>query len=168
MKTKKVAMIGMLIAVAFVLGYVESLLPISLGIPGIKLGLSNMVVVVCLYHLKDRETFGIAMVRILLSGLTFGSLYTLLYSFAGGILSFFIMVLLKKSKKFSIYGVSVAGGVFHNIGQILVAVCVLQTKLLFYYLPFLLVAGMVAGIAIGIVAGLLTKRMGKILDQDLS
>ncbi|HBI62081.1 MAG TPA: heptaprenyl diphosphate synthase [Lachnospiraceae bacterium] len=159
MRTKKTAQIGMLVAVAFVLGYVESLLPISFGIPGIKLGLSNIVVLLCLYEGTVKEAFGIAVVRILLSGLTFGNLSTMMYSLAGGMLSFLVMLLLKKSNRFSIYGVSIAGGVSHNIGQIFVAVLVLQTGLLLYYLPFLLLAGCVAGTCIGFVGGILAKRL---------
>lgn len=165
MKTSRIVLIGMMIAVAFVLSYVEAMFPIQIGIPGIKLGLSNIVVVLCLYECTAKETFAIAMIRILLAGLTFGSLYTLLYSFAGGVLSFCVMILLKKTNKFSIYGVSLTGGVCHNIGQILVAMVVLQTKLLLYYLPFLLISGVVAGLAIGFVAGILTKRLHIIFSQ---
>lgn len=159
MGTKKIAQIGMLVAVAFVLSYIESLLPISLGVPGIKLGLSNIVVLLCLYECSVKETFGIAVIRILLCGLTFGSLSTMMYSLAGGMLSFIVMLLLKKTERFSIYGVSIAGGVCHNIGQIIVAVLVLQTGLLVYYLPFLLLAGCIAGVCIGFVAAMLTKRL---------
>lgn len=159
MGTKKIAQIGMLVAVAFVLSYVESLLPISLGIPGIKLGLSNIVVVICLYECSAKETFGIALIRILLCGLTFGSLSTMMYSLAGGMLSFVVMLLLKKSERFSVYGVSIAGGVCHNIGQILVALAVLQTGLLMYYLPFLLLSGCICGAGIGFIAALLAKRL---------
>ena len=159
MNTKKTAQIGMFVAVAFVLGYVESLLPISFGIPGIKLGLSNIVVLLCLYEGTVKEAFGIAIVRIVLSGFTFGSLSMMMYGRAGGMLSFLGMLLLKKSNRFSIYGVSVAGGVSHNIGQILVAMFVLQTGMIMYYLPFLLAAGSVAGICIGFVGGILAKRL---------
>ena len=159
MKTKKIARIGMLVAVAFVLSYVESILPISFGIPGIKIGLSNIVVMLALYELKPGEAFGISVTRILLMGITFGSLSTFMYSLAGGLLSFFIMLLLKKGNLFSVYGVSLTGGVCHNVGQILVAIFVLRTSLLIYYLPFLLVAGCLSGVAIGFVAALLQKRL---------
>ena len=159
MGTKKTAQVGMLVAAAFVLGYVESLLPISFGIPGIKLGLSNIVVLLCLYEGTAKEAFGIALVRIVLTGLTFGNFSTMAYSLAGGIFSFLVMFLLKKSNVFSVYGVGIAGGVSHNIGQIAVAVLVLQTGLLMYYLPFLLVAGCVAGACIGFVGGILVKRL---------
>jgi len=159
MKTKKIAHMGMLVAVAFVLSYVESLFPVSLGIPGIKLGLSNIVVVICLYEYPTGQAFGIAIVRILLGGLAFGGLSAMMYSFAGGMLSFFVMFLLKKSGRFSVYGVSIAGGVCHNVGQVLLAAAVLQTGLLLYYLPALLLAGCIAGAGIGFVAGLLEKRL---------
>ena len=159
MGTKKTAQVGMLVAAAFVLGYVESLFPIYFGIPGINRGLSNIVVLLCLYEGTAKEAFGIALVRIVLTGLTFGNFSTMAYSLAGGIFSFLVMFLLKKSNVFSVYGVSIAGGVSHNIGQIAVAVLVLQTGLLMYYLPFLLVAGCVAGACIGFVGGILVKRL---------
>lgn len=159
METKKVAEMGMFIALAFILSYIESLIPVSFGVPGIKLGLSNLVVMVVLYRFSARTAFGVALVRILLAGLTFGNLSSMMYSMAGGLLSFLVMVLLKKTKKFSVYGVSMAGGVSHNVGQIVMACFVLQTHLLVYYLPFLLVAGVVAGTAIGFVSGMLLKRL---------
>ena len=156
--TKKIAKMGMLVAVAFVLSYIEAMLPLNLGVPGIKAGLSNIVTVFSLYYFSPGMALGIAITRIVLCGLTFGSMPGLLYSPAGGILSFTIMVILKKTGKFSVYGVSVAGGVFHNIGQILVAVAVLQNKMVAYYLPFLLVAGVIAGVVVGILAAVLIKR----------
>lgn len=159
MKTGKIARDGMLVAVAFVLSYVESLLPLSFGVPGIKPGLSNVVVMICLYQCSMKETFVVSIVRIVLSGLTFGSISTMLYSLAGGMLSLFVMYFLKKSQKFSVYGVSMAGGIFHNVGQILVAILILKTALLVYYLPALLLAGVASGILVGILAGILEKRL---------
>lgn len=159
METKKIAGIGMMIALAFVLAYVESLLPLSFGIPGVKIGLSNLVVMVCLYRYSTKDTFGVSLVRIILVGITFGNLYSMLYSLAGGMFSFLIMLLLKKTNRFSVYGVSMAGGVCHNMGQIVVASLVLKTKLLVYYVPFLLISGVLSGIAIGLVSGLLIKHL---------
>ncbi|MCH5268432.1 MAG: Gx transporter family protein [Lachnospiraceae bacterium] len=159
MKSHKIAQIGMLVALAMVFSYLEFLVPVSLGIPGIKLGLSNLVTVFALYLLGIPTAFGISFVRIVLCGITFGSLSTMLYSMAGGMLSFLVMVLLKKTKKFSVYGVSIAGGVGHNVGQLLVAACVLQTGVLIYYFPFLLLAGTVAGAAIGLMGGIIIKRL---------
>lgn len=165
MKTKKIARIGMFVAAAFVLGYVESLIPLSLGIPGIKIGLSNIVVMLALYEMKPGEAFGIAMTRIFLMGITFGSFSTLMYSLAGGFLSFFVMFFLKRGKWFSVYGVSIAGGVCHNIGQLLVAAYILRTSLLAYYLPFLLVAGCISGVAVGVAASLLIKRLHSLFQE---
>lgn len=159
METKKIARIGLFIAIAFVFGYIEAMIPINLGVPGIKLGLPNLVILICLYECSAKDAFLVSFVRILLSGLTFGSLSIMLYSLAGGLLSLVLMVLLKKSGHFSVYGVSIAGGVSHNIGQIIVAIFVLQTGILIYYLPFLLLAGCIAGIAIGFIAAKLQKRI---------
>lgn len=158
--TKKVAGTGMLVAAAFVLSYIESLLPLNFGIPGIKAGLSNIVVIFSLFTFKPLTASGIAVVRIILGGFTSGGFSGMVYSLAGGILSFVVMLLLKNTQKFSVYGVSVAGGVSHNIGQILVAMAVLQTRLLIYYLPFLLVAGVAAGLITGALGAVLVKRLG--------
>ena len=167
MKTRNLAWMGMMVAVAFVLSYIEAMLPISFGIPGIKLGLSNIVVMLCLYEGSLKQTFGIAIVRIILVGLTFGNMSMMLYSLAGGLFSLLVMTLLKKSGRFSVYGVSLMGGVMHNVGQILVAVVILQQKgLLLYYLPFLLVAGCVSGIGIGIIAAVLIKRLHGIMREE--
>ena len=149
--TKNIARIGMLVAVAFVLSYIESVLPLNLGIPGIKAGLSNIVVVFSIFNFPPLTAFSIAIVR---------DMSGMFYSLAGGILSFIIMLILKKTRKFSVYGVSVAGGVSHNIGQILVAMAVLQSSMVIYYLPFLLVAGVAAGIIVGMLAAVLVKRSG--------
>lgn len=159
MKAKKITEIAMMVALAMVLSYLESLLPLSLGMPGIKLGLSNTVTLFALYRCNPLTAFGIAVTRILLCGITFGSLSTMLYSMAGGLLSYLVMLLLKRTEQFSVYGVSIAGGVSHNIGQMAVAALVLQTGMLFYYLPFLLLAGVVAGIGIGLVSARIIQRM---------
>lgn len=165
MHTKQIARIAMLVAVAFVLSYIESVLPLNLGVPGVKAGFSNIVVVLCLYENSMKETIGISFVRILLVGLTFGNLYSLLYSLAGGLLSLIVMVLLKRSVRFSTCGVSVAGGVSHNIGQIIVAMIVLQTEKIIYYLPVLLVSGVIAGVVIGLIASMLVKRLHPIFSE---
>lgn len=165
MHTKKMARIAMLVAVAFVLSYIESILPLNLGVPGVKAGFSNIVVVLCLYECSAKETIGIAFVRIILTGLTFGNMYSLLYSLAGGVFSLAVMSLLKRSRLFSTCGVSVAGGVCHNIGQILVAMVVLQTQKIIYYLPVLLVSGVIAGVVIGVIAAMLIKRLHPVFSE---
>ena len=157
--TKNIARIGMLVAVAFVLSYIESVLPLNLGIPGIKAGLSNIVVVFSIFNFPPLTAFSIAIVRIVLSGLAFGGMSGMFYSLAGGILSFIIMLILKKTRKFSVYGVSVAGGVSHNIGQLLVAMLVVETLSIMYYVSVLLVAGLVTGLLIGIGADEMLKRL---------
>lgn len=159
MKTNKIAYLGLLIALAFVFSYVEFLLPINLGIPGAKLGLANLVIIVAMYTIREKEAFVLSMIRIVLVGFTFGSMSSMLYSFAGGILSFAVMVLAKKTKKLSATGVSVLGGIFHNIGQILLAMLVLETASLVAYLPLLLIVGCVSGVVIGLLGAMVTMRI---------
>lgn len=159
MNTKKVAYLGLLIALAFVFSYIEFLIPINIGVPGAKLGLANLVIIVALYTLNERDAFVLSMIRIVLVGFTFANLASMLYSLSGGVLSFAAMLIAKKTKKLSITGVSVIGGVFHNIGQIIMAIWVVKTASLVYYLPVLLISGIAAGVAIGILGGMVTKRI---------
>mgnify|MGYP004459221173 FL=1 len=156
---KKTALGGMLVALAFVFSYIETLIPVNLGIPGAKLGLANLVVMVALYTLGAKEAFALSMVRILLTGFTFSSAAAMLYSFAGGILSYIVMVLAKKTGRLSVTGVSVLGGIFHNVGQILVAMWVLDTATLIYYLPVLAVTGIVSGTVIGLLGMMVIRRL---------
>lgn len=157
-KSKRVAVCGLLIGLAFVFSYLESLVPISIGVPGIKLGLANLVVVVALYVLDKRDAFFISMIRILISGLIFSGAFSLVYSFAGGIISFCVMLLAQKNKHLSVTGVSVLGAAFHNTGQILVAAIVMQTVQIVYYLPVLLLSGAVSGALIGIASNIIIER----------
>lgn len=165
MKTKKIAYLGLLIALAFVFSYIEFLIPVNIGVPGAKLGLANLVIIVALYTLNEKDTFVLSMIRIVLVGFTFANLASMLYSLAGGVLSFLAMVLAKKTGKLSITGVSVIGGVFHNVGQIIMAIWVVKTASLVYYLPVLMISGIVAGVAIGILGGMVTKRIKKIVNR---
>ena len=159
MKSKKIAYYGLCIALAFVLSYVESLFPTFIAVPGVKLGLTNLVVLIALVKISKKDAFFINMIRILLVGLTFGTAFSLLYSFAGGILSFLVMMLFYGKNRFSVIGVSVAGGVAHNVGQILVAMMVLESKALVYYLPVLILSGTLAGVVVGILCGEVVKRL---------
>ncbi len=152
MKTRKIAYLGVFLALALILSYVESLIPFYFGIPGAKLGLTNLIVVVMLYCTGTKEAFGVSVTRILLAGFLFGNLFSILYSLAGGIFSFLVMMLLKKTGKFHVVSVSVAGGISHNIGQLAAAAFVVKTYDIFYYMPFLLVAGVATGFVIGILA----------------
>lgn len=157
-KSKKTALFGMMVALAFTFSYLESLIPFNFGIPGVKLGLANLVVVIALYTMKPGEAFAIAVIRIFLAGLTFGNAYSIAYSLCGGVLSFVVMYLVKKTK-LSIIGVSMLGGICHNIGQITVAAIVMETVRIAYYLPVLLVAGLVTGLALGVVSKLVVDRV---------
>ena len=158
MKPSKVAQYGLITALALVLSYLESLLP-PLGVPGVKLGLPNLAVVFALYRLGLRDACVISLVRVVLAALLFGNGAALAYSLAGAALSLALMGLLKKTGRFSSVGVSVAGGVAHNAGQIFVAMALLETARLAWYLPVLWVSGTVAGVLIGAVAGILVKRV---------
>ena len=151
--SKRIAYGGIFIALAMIFSYVEFLVPINIGIPGIKLGLANLVIVTGLYYMKLPDVCIISLTRILLSSLLFGNLMSLIYSLAGGVLSLCIMLFLKKTGRFSIVGVSMAGGVFHNIGQILAAMLATSVPVIAYYLPVLMIAGLVTGFIMGFIAG---------------
>ena len=158
MKASKVAQYGLLTALALVLSYLESLIP-PLWVPGVKLGLPNLAVVFALYRLGWKDACAISLVRVALVTLLFGNGAALAYSVAGAALSLSLMGLLKRTGKFSTVGVSVAGGVAHNAGQILVAMALLETSRLAWYLPVLWVSGTIAGVLIGIVSGVLVERV---------
>lgn len=152
MRGKKTAWLGVLLALSMILSYIESILPFNVGIPGIKLGLPNLIVVLLLYVYGGREAFTVNCLRILLSGFLFGNLYSIFYALAGAVFSFCAMLLLRKTGYFSIVGVSICGGVFHNIGQILIAIVIVETAAPAFYLPVLLAAGAFTGFLIGFTA----------------
>lgn len=152
MTTKRAAYCAMLTALAMIFGYVEALIPFGFGIPGVKLGLANIVIVLALYILPAYQALAIQLMRIVLISFLFGNLSMMIYSLAGGILSFLVMCLLKRMKGFSVTGVSIAGGVSHNIGQLTVAVLVVQNLKIAFYFPALMLAGLVTGGVIGILA----------------
>lgn len=166
MKTRKIAYLGLLIALAFIFSYVEFLIPVNLGVPGAKLGLANLVIIVALYTLNAKDAFLLSMLRIVLVGFTFGNMASMLYSLAGGIVSFAVMVIAKRTKLLSLTGVSVLGGVSHNIGQIIMAIWVVHTPSLIYYLPVLLLAGSLSGIAIGVLGAIVTRRIQKLVKWE--
>ncbi len=162
---KKVALYGALIALAFVFSYVEALIPFSFAIPGMKVGLANLVVVAALYLLGTRTAFGVSVVRIVLVGFTFGNLSTMMFSLSGGLLSFAVMAVCKNKTLLHVEGVSMAGGIAHNIGQLLMAAAVVESAALFYYVPVLLVFGLITGGLIGLTAGQLIKRIRVCVPQ---
>ena len=151
-----------MIALAFAFSYLESLIPLNFGIPGIKLGLSNLVVLTALYTMKTSDAFIISIVRIILSGLLFNGTFAMIYSLVGGLLSFAIMYIIKKTDKFSPIGVSAVGGTVHNLGQIIVAGFVMNTYRIVYYFPILMFSGLITGIVNGIIASIIINRLGKI------
>ena len=155
----RVAYFGVFTALALIFSYVETLIPVNLGIPGVKLGLANLIIVVALYKMRLSEAYLLSVVRILLAGFIFGNYFSIIYSLAGGLLSLTVMALLKKWGGFSLHGISIAGGVFHNIGQLIVAAVVVETFSVTYYFPVLLVAGLLTGLVIGIVAEMMLKRL---------
>ena len=156
---KNAARYALLVALAMTLSWLESLLVFPGLLPGMKVGLTNLVVLFALYRMKLRDAVCISLVRVLLVSMTFGNAYSFAYSLAGAVLSLAVMAGLKKLDKFSILGVSIAGGVCHNTGQLAVAAAVLGTARLGWYFPILLFSGTAAGVVIGIAGGLVVERV---------
>ena len=154
----KVAVFGVFTSLALILSYVDLLIPINFGIPGMKLGLANLLVVILLYKGCPRDALLLSVIRILLSGLIFGNMFSIFYSLGGGLLSLAVMVFLKKTGQFTVAGISIGGGASHNVGQLLVAMFVVQTYQVGYYLPVLLIAGVITGAVIGILSAEVLKR----------
>lgn len=163
--TRKTAVLGLFAAAAIILGYVETLLPVFMGVPGIKLGLANLAVVVLLYLYGAKEAALVSAVRIVVIGFLFGNLFSIVYSLAGASLSLLVMVCLKRAGGFSIIGVSAAGGVSHNLGQLLAAMMLVDNFSLFYYFPVLMAAGVITGLLIGILSAETEKRIGAVLKK---
>ena len=157
--TKKITYCAMLAAGGMILSWVEHIIPFDFGIPGIKLGLANIATLIALYLFDVKYASAVSLVRIILSGLLFGGVVPMAYGLAGGALSLLGMALIKQTDKFSVTGVSVVGGVLHNLGQILVAWLVFTTKQIWLYMPILAVAGTVTGVLIGVVANIAVNRL---------
>lgn len=160
MSSRRLARYALLTALAMALSWLESLVPLA-GVvpPGVKLGLTNLVVIFALYRMGLRDAAAISLIRVVLVAFTFGNSYSFAYSLAGAALSLAVMALLKRSGKFSLLGVSVAGAVSHNIAQVLVAMAVMETSRLAWYLPVLLVSGIAAGVCVGAAGALIVKRI---------
>lgn len=151
---------GLFLALSMILSYVESLIPFSFGIPGIKLGLANLVVVLMLYEIGAKEALCVSVLRIILTGFLFGNGFSILYSLAGGGLSFLGMVLLKKFD-FKCITISTTGGILHNIGQVIMASIVVSNYYIYYYIPVLLIAGAATGFINGLISQEIIIRIGK-------
>ena len=156
---KRVAFLGTFLALALILSYVESLIPFYFGVPGMKLGLTNVIVVLLLYLAGGPTAFLISVLRVILAGFLFGNAFSIIYSLAGATLSFAVMLLLKRTKKFHVIPISAAGGIFHNLGQILVAAFVVENYNLFLYFPLLMIAGVITGVLIGVIAQEILLRL---------
>lgn len=161
----KIVYLGLLLALSLILSYIETLLPFAVAIPGIKIGLANLAVLICLYLFSLKEAMLLTVAKAILSGLLFGSPVMLLYSLAGAVCSVLLMGGLKLSRGFHVPAVSAAGGVAHNMGQLLVAYFMVQTYGVFYYMPFLLVAGLIMGVLNGAVAALVLPYLQNIVSK---
>ena len=157
--TRKLTCLALTVSFAMVLSYIESRIPAFVAIPGIKVGLANIAVIFTLYKLGAKEAATVSVVRVLLISMLFGNPVSLIYSLTGATFSFVVMLLLKRFTPLKEVAVSVCGGVMHNVGQITAAAILLDTNVVVYYLPFLMLSGTIAGIVVGIVAALLVKRV---------
>ncbi|MCH5304070.1 MAG: Gx transporter family protein [Ruminococcus sp.] len=158
---KRIAKIAIFTALAMIFSYIEAIIPFNFGIPGVKIGIANIVIVIALYKFGVKETVGISFIRIFLIGLLFGNIVSLIYSFSGAALSLIGMIICKRLK-LSIVGVSAIGGVLHNIGQLTAAAVILQSTAITYYFPVLLISGLVTGLLIGAVSMQINKALIKL------
>ena len=159
--TKRIATAALLATLALIFSYVEAMIPFFVSMPGVKLGVANLVILVALYKLDLKYAFAINLVRILVSGLLFSGVFGMIYSLAGGMLSLLVMWVLKKTNLFSIVGVSMAGGVAHNIGQLLIASVLVSDIRMFIYMPVLMFSGLASGIIIGILCHFIIQKSPK-------
>jgi len=159
MNNKKLTLLALIISLGMILSYIESQIILPIPIPGIKVGLANIAVIFTLYKLGIKEAILVSIIRIIILSILFGNLVSLIYSLVGAILSLLSMTILRKTNQFSIVGVSIIGGVMHNVGQIIIASIMLETNVLTYYLPYLLIGGIGAGIVIGLIGAILIKRI---------
>lgn len=159
--TKRVAIIGMLSCMAIIVSYIEFLFPINIGIPGIKLGLANIVIIIALYNYKLYWSFLINIIRIFIIGMLFGNLFSIIFSLTGGIISMLIMYFAKKIKSLTIVGVSILGGVFHNISQLVIAGLIMNLPEIIYYIPVLVISGAITGTIIGVLGNIINGRIFK-------
>ena len=158
-KTRRLTTLAIATSLAMVLSFLESLLPPLVAVPGVKIGLSNIVTVFLVYTLGERDAAAVSAVRVSLSSLLFGSAVSFLYSLSGALLSYLLMILSKRLLPFGTVGVSVLGGVAHNVGQVAAAILIMENAYIAYYLPPLLISGVLAGVLVGAAAGILTARL---------
>lgn len=162
--TRKIAYMGMFIAVAMVFSYVESLIPVNIAVPGVKIGLANLVTIVVMFKMDVRSAWVISLIRVVLSALLFGNLSIMVYSLAGAVLSLLVMTLCMKLKIFGLLGTSILGAVSHNAGQIIMAAILMKSGNIMLYIPVLCISGTIAGICIGLAGAVLVRNLPKLLD----
>ncbi|EGS36363.1 MULTISPECIES: Gx transporter family protein [Megasphaera] len=161
--TFRIILLGIFVAQSLVLYIIEGFIPIPFIAPGAKLGLANLITIIALYSLpRKKDVFFIVLLRIILSAAFAGGINTLLYSIAGGVCSLLSMLLLQKTRLFSLFGISAAGGIFHNVGQVIVAACIVENIHIFLYLPVLSLAGAGTGILLGIIATFTLQHIKKL------
>ncbi len=156
-------LLGFALCLALILSYIETLIPFGFGIPGIKLGLANLIVLIILYMDMPKEALMVSVARIVLMGFLFGSLSSMMYAFFGGMLSFLCMYLLRRFNGFSPIGVSCLGGIMHNVGQLIVASLIVRTNIFAFYFPYLLLSGLLTGLLIGVIGNTVINRYSKYL-----
>lgn len=161
-QSKHIAMLGMFIAVALIFSYIETFIPVNIAVPGIKLGLANIVTIVVLIQLGLADAIAVSLLRVCLSSLLFGNLSVMAYSLAGAALSILIMKLIHKTGIFGITGVSICGGVAHNIGQLILAAVIMENQNIMGYAPILLISGTITGVIVGIVAAVISQSVKRI------
>lgn len=156
-----IARVGLMAALALIFSYIEAIIPYNPGIPGIKLGIANVVTVVALYKFGTKDAAAVSVIRIVIAGLLFNGVFGMLYSLAGACLSLIGMIFLKKTDLFSVVGVSMAAGVLHNLGQLLMAAFLIEDLRIFFYFPVLMFSGIAAGILVGIISTMILNRLNR-------
>lgn len=161
--TKKITYLSLLTAIAIILGFLETFIPFNLGIPGAKIGLANLITLTALFTYGFKDTLIITLLRVFIVASTFTNYYMLLYSLSGALLSLFMMALLKRTKLFSTLIISISGAIFHNFGQIFVAIIFYGFNIV-YYLPYLIILSLITGSVIGILGQIILTKLPKQLQ----
>lgn len=162
LSTKRITYTGMFVAIAMVFSYLESMIPVNIAVPGIKLGLANMVTIVVMYRLRISDAWIVSLVRVVLSSLLFGNMTVMVYSMAGAVLSLLVMTLCRKKDLFGLLGTSILGGVSHNAGQIAMAALLMKSGNIMLYMPVLCISGTIAGVCIGLAGAVLVRKLPSI------
>ena len=160
---KNVAYLGVFLALALVFSYIESLMPIAVAVPGVKIGIANIVIVLVLYLFGHKDALLVSILRVILAGFLFGNMFAIIYGLCGALLSLAVMIIIRKTKQFHVISVSAAGGIAHNLGQVIVASRVVQNYSVMNYFAALIIAGTFTGIVIGIISNIMIKRIGPIV-----